>query len=145
MAKRITTAFSFEETTATVAGQEIYGFFEGDDAVSVEQGASVGTGIIGADGSGIFSQSSDRSAMITLKLMHTSPTHRYLTGLLAQQRGGALNGVAFSVRDSRSNEGGACSQAFITDAATDSKGTNAGVREWKLWTADWQRTLPKEF
>lgn len=145
MAKRTTTAYSFEEVSLTIAGAETYGFFEGDDAVVVEEGADIGTGLVGADGSSIFSQSTDRSARITVRLQHTSPMHRYLTQMLARQRGGALDGVAVSVRDRRSNEGGACSQAYIQQAASDSKGGTATVREWVLWTGDWQRTIPAEF
>ncbi len=145
MAKRTTTAYSFEEVAVTVAGAEAYAFFEGDDAVMVEEGADIGSMVIGADGSSIFSQSANRSARITLKLQHTSPTHRYLTQLLARQRGGALNGVPLSVRDSRSNEGGATDAAFIQQAPSDQKGTNAGSRDWVLVCGDWQRTIPTEF
>lgn len=145
MAKRTTTAYSFDEVAVTLAGTEVYGFFEGDDAVTVEENADIGAMLVGADGSSIFSQSADRAAQITVKLQHTSPTHRYLTQLLSRQRGGALAGVAVSVRDSRSNEGGACEAAFIMQATSDQKGTNATVREWVLVTGDWQRTIPREF
>lgn len=145
MAKRTTTAYSFEDVSLTIAGAEAYAFFEGDDAVTVEEGADIGTGLVGADGSSIFSQSTDRSAQITVRLQHTSPTHRQLTQLLARQRGGALNGVAVSLRDRRSNEGGACDRAYVMQAPGDSKGSNATVRAWVLWTGDWQRTIPREF
>jgi hypothetical protein len=145
MAKRTTTAYSFEEVAVTVAGAEVYGFFEGDDAVMVEEGADIGAMLVGADGSSIFSQSANRSARVTLKLQHTSPMHRYLTQLLARQRGGALDGVALSVRDSRSNEGGATDAAYIMQAPSDQKGGAAVSRDWVLVTGDWQRTIPREF
>ena len=145
MSKRTTTAYSFENVAVTISGSEVYGFFEGDDAVIVEENADIGTGLVGADGSSIFSQSTDRAARITIKLQHTSPTHRYMTQLLARQRGGALGGVPVSVRDNRSNEGGACDQAFIQQATSDQKGQSATVREWVLWTGEWQRTIPREF
>lgn len=145
MAKRTTTAYSFEDVSLTIAGAEVYGFFEGDDAVTVEEGADIGTGLVGPDGSSIFSQSADRSARVTARLQHTSPAHRLLTQLLARQRGGALDGVGVSLRDQRSNEGGACDKAYIVQAPTDGKGMNATVREWILWTGDWQRTIPAEF
>jgi hypothetical protein len=127
---------------ATLDGLAIRGFWDGDDAVTVEQGADVGTGLVGADGSSIFSQSADQSARITVRLQHTSPTHRQLTQKWLQQREGVLRGFPFDVMDKTSGVGGTADQCFIMQAPGDSKGKNATVRAWVLWTGEWRPGVP---
>lgn len=127
---------------ATLDGQRVRGLFDGDDAISVSPGADVGTGLVGADSCALFSQSADRSAAIAIKLQHTSPTHRQLSQILARQRAGRMIPVKFSWNDTNSNEGGVADQCYIQAAPTDSKGTNATVREWTLWTGDYKPNIP---
>lgn len=126
----------------TVDGQRVRGLWDGDDAIVVTPGADIGTGIVGADGSSIFSQSTDNSASISLKVQHTSAAHRLLEQRVRRQRAGQLRGFPVTVREIGSGEGGATDQAFIQSAPADSKGKNATVREWVLWTGDWQRDIP---
>ena len=136
------TAYSMINVAATLDGLAIHGLWDGDDAITVEQGADVGTGLIGADGSGIFSQSADASAQITIRLQHTSPTHAQLSRKLAQQRAGRLLAFPFDVKDKDSGEGGTADRCFIMQAPADSKGKNATVRAWVLWTAEWKPAIP---
>jgi hypothetical protein len=138
------TAYSFVNVSATLDGQTVQGLWDGDDAIVVTDGAAAGSGIVGADGSGIFSISADQSAQISVKLQHTSPTHRLLHQKLKRQR--ALGSVAaafpFSFIDTGSNEGGSSDRVFIQTPPADSKGKNAVVREWVLWTAQWSKEIP---
>jgi hypothetical protein len=43
--------------------------------------------------------------------------------------------------DKTSNEGGTSDQCFIQQAPVDQKGKAAAVREWILWTGDWERNI----
>lgn len=129
---------------ATLDGLTIQGLFDGDDAITVEPGADVGMMLVGADGSSLFSQSADRSAMITLRLQHTSPTHRQLTQKLKAQQAGRVVGFPFDVIDRTSGEGGTTDRAFIMQRPGDSKGTNATVRVWVIVTGDWSELIPNE-
>lgn len=135
-------AYSFLNVSAILDGVQVTGFWDGDDAVTVEPAVDIGTGLVGADGSSIFSQSTDNSVTITLRVQHTSPTHRQLEQKLARQRAGVLDGFAFSVKDKRSGEGGSTSQAFIQAVPTKSYGKAATVREWVLWAGEWNREVP---
>lgn len=135
--------YSMLNVNVTVDKSPVRGFFSGDDAVTISQGADIGQMVVGADGSSIFSQSADRSATISLKLQHTSPTHRLLMQKLARQRAGRIIGFPVSVQDRNSGEGGATDQAFISQAPDDQKGANATVREWMLITGDWRPNIPK--
>lgn len=138
------TAYSMVNVAATLDGQTVQGLWDGDDAIVVTRGADVGSGLVGADGSSIFSISANKSAQISVKLQHTSPTHRLLHQKLKRQQ--ALGSVAaafpFSFIDTGSNEGGSADRVFIMTAPVDSKGNNAVVREWVLWAGEWNAEIP---
>ena len=140
----LTSAYSYTNTANTLDGQLIQGLWDGDDAISIAPGADKGTGLIGADGSGIFSVSANKSATITIRLQHTSPTHRLLQQKLKRQQALASPATAFPVTayDTSSGEGGTADRCFIQSAPTDTKGANATVREWVLWTAEFIPEIP---
>lgn len=138
----MTIAYSMLNVTATLDGRRVIGLMDGDNAIQVSPGADVGTMLIGADGTPLFSQSADRSATITLRLKHNSPTHRQLVEKWRAQRSGRLIGFPFDVIDSGSNEGGTGTDCFITQAPDDTKGTNATVREWVIVTGNWTPNVP---
>lgn len=139
-------AYSMKNVQATLDGQKVIGFWDGDDAVSIAPLADIGTMLVGADGSSIFSQSANNGATITLRLQHTSPTHRLLSQKLAMQRtpGIRVAGFPLSCMDIDSGEGGATDQCFIQTAPTDEKGVNAAQREWVLVTGDWKPEIPNQ-
>lgn len=137
-----TTAYSMLNVTATLDGRTVLGLFDGDNALQVSQGVDVGTMLVGADGSSLFSQTADRSAQITLRLQHTSPTHRQLVQKWKAQRAGRLVGFPFDFIDSMSNEGGSADKCYVMRAPDDSKGNNATVREWVIVTGDWTPSVP---
>lgn len=138
----ISTAYTMLNVAATVDGLLVQGVWDGDDAIVVEQGADVGAMLIGADGSGIFSQSADASARITIRLMHTSPTHAQLNRKWQQQRAGRLLPFPVDIKDKNSGEGGTADRCFIMQAPTDQKGKNASVRAWVLVTQEWKPSIP---
>lgn len=137
-----TSSYAYKNVQATLDGLTVRGLFDGDDAISVERGADVGTLLVGADGSSIFSQSSNESAQITLRLQHTSPTHRQLLQKERQQRAGRLIGFPFDLIETGSGEGGTADKCFIMQGPTDSKGENASVREWVIITGNWTPNIP---
>lgn len=136
-----TSAYSMLNVAATLDGRAVIGFFDGD-AVIVEQGSDVGTLMVGADGSSLFSQSADQSARITIRLQHTSPTHRQLVEKWKAQRAGRMIGFPFDVIDALSKEGGSADKCFIAQAPTDTKAEEASVREWVIVTGNWVPGTP---
>lgn len=137
-----TSAYSMINVASTLDGLAVRGLWDGDDAITVEQGADVGTGLVGADGSSIFSQSADKSARITIRLQHTSPTHRQLVQKWKQQRAGRMLAFPFDVIDKDSGEGGTADKCYIMQAPSDQKGENAVVRAWVLWTGEYEPNTP---
>lgn len=137
-----TIAYSMLNVTATLDGRRVIGLMDGDNAIEVAPGADVGSMLIGADGTPLFSQSADRSATITLRLKPNSPTHRQLIQKWNAQRVGILRGFPFDLIDAGNNEGGNGTDCFVQAAPTDAKGTNATVREWVLVTGNWTPNVP---
>ena len=139
-----TSAYSMINVSATLDRRDVKGLWDGDDTIVVTQGSDVGEGLVGADGSSIFSISADQSAEISIKLQHTSPTHRFLSQKLKQtrNRGANVNAFSFSVKDRVSGEGGTADKCYIRKAPDDSKGKMATVREWLIWTGDWNPEIP---
>jgi hypothetical protein len=140
----LTSAYGFVNTANTVDGQIIQGLWDGDDAISIAPLADKGTMLIGADGSALFSVSANRGATITLRLQHTSPTHRLLQQKLKRQQALASPATAFPVTayDTSSGEGGTADKCFVQTAPTDTKGVNATVREWVLVTGEFNAEIP---
>lgn len=140
----LTSSYGFVNTSNMVDGQLIQGIWDGDDAISISPLADKGTMLIGADGSAMFSVSANKGATITLRLMHTSPTHRLLMQKLKRQQALASPATAFPVTayDTSSGEGGTADKCFIMTAPTDTKGTNATVREWTLVTGEFVPEIP---
>jgi len=138
-------AYSMKNVSGTVDGQAIIGLWDGDDAVQVEPLSDVGTMLVGADGSSIFSQSANEGATITIRLQHTSPTHRLLHQKWARQkaRGVRVTGFPVTLIDVDSGEGGSTDDAYIQTAPSDQKGVNAVTREWVLVTGRWNPTIPR--
>jgi len=142
MAKSST--YSAKNVTSMIDGQRVIGFWDGDDAVSVEPLDDAGVMIVGADGSSIFSQSANDGAKITLKLQHTSAAHRLLHQKWARQRtaGIRVRGFGFSVQDVDSGEGGAADDCYIMTAPGDQKGNAATERVWVLVTGLYVPMIP---
>ncbi|NTS31265.1 DUF3277 family protein [Phyllobacterium sp. BT25] len=137
-------AYSMKNVSATLDGQRVVGLWDGDDPIVIAPLADVGTMLVGADGSSIFSQTANNGATITIRLQHTSPTHRNLMQKLQRQRADGVRviGFPFVVIDVDSNEGGSTDQCFIMTAPNDEKGVNASAREWVLVTGDWKPEIP---
>lgn len=141
----LSTAYSALNVSATLNQQAVSGLWDGDDAIVIAPLSDIGSMIVGADGSSIFSQSANKGATITLRLQHTSPTHRLLHQLWARQssRGLRISGFPFDVMDADSGEGGTADRCYIQAGPTDSKGQAAGPREWVLVTGQWHPEIPR--
>ena len=126
-------------------GVIVEGLADGDNAVDYAEGREAGSGLVGMSGSSIFSVSNDRSAQITLRLLHTSRAHRRLEEKLARQKaGGRYRPFPISCRDVGSGEGFAAEQCYIMTAPNITKGATAQPREWVLWTGEARRLIPDE-
>lgn len=130
-------AYSMLNVTATLDGRRIIGLADGDDAIVVSPGVDMGTLLVGADGTWLFSQTADESATIVIKVKPNSPTHKQLTEKALAQKAGRIVGFPFDLVDGANNEGGNAPECYVQKLPDDSKGTNAVAREWTLVTGKW--------
>ena len=137
-------SYTMLNVTATLDGLRVSGLFDGDDAITITPNADIGSLLVGADGSSVFSQSADRGAQIVMRLQPNSPTHRQLIQRWKAQRSGLIRGMPFDLIDSDSGEGGSTDKCFIFAAPEVQKGFNATERAWTLVTGDWTPTIPVE-
>ncbi|WP_116082112.1 phage protein [Tropicimonas sp. IMCC34011] len=138
------TAYSFDQVSITLDGRTVRGMDEGDNAFEVAPMANRGEMRVGASGDSIFSGSTNKAARFTLRLMHTSPTHRQLMEKDVQSSAGVRRAFPLSFKDIGSGEGGSATGCWIEQAPTVQKGQNATVREWVIVAGDYAPSIPNE-
>lgn len=132
------TVFSFGNVVATIDDREIKGLWEGDDVISVERTAQLGTPLVGADGSAVMSVTMDQTATVTLRLMPNSAMNQYLRSVAKRQRAGFNRILRIAIQDTSTGEGGGCSSAMVMQEPNWSLGAAATSRDWVIFCSCWQ-------
>ena len=87
------TAYSAQNVTVTYLGKVLSGFSDGDDAIMVERNKPAMSQTIGIQGDGIYSQTSDKSGVVILKLLQGCEENAFLsTKISAAEVGGIVSG-----------------------------------------------------
>lgn len=87
------TAYSAQNVTVTFLGKVLSGFADGDDAIMVERNKPTMSQTIGIQGDGVYSQTSDKSGVVTLKLLQGCEENAFLSGKIsASEAGGIASG-----------------------------------------------------
>lgn len=124
--------YSFLDTLLLVNGVEISGFDEGDDVINLERLNDSAAHKIGTDGEMTVSISADRSGTVTFRLMQSSDSNAYLSGLINAQENGAFVPIFVQFKDTRGNDLGSGTQGYINRPASMTRGTNANGQEWVI-------------
>jgi len=124
--------YSFLNTILYVNGIEINGFDEGDDLITLERLNDSASHVVGGDGEMSVSISADRSGSVTFRLMQTSQSNGYLSGLIKLQESFTLTPIAVFFKDTRGNEIGLGTYGYITKPASMSRGSKASSQEWVI-------------
>ncbi len=126
-----------------LAGHRAEGFAP-ESVITIAPNADHRSVKVGADGLVVSSKMNDETAEVTLTLLKTSPTHRYLVALYNLDRatpGGAGVG-AFFMRDRLTGEEDS-SEVFWIKRRPDRKiEAEASEIEWKLILGKWVQKLP---
>lgn len=131
------TLYSFKNVTLTIDNRKVIGFWEGDDAITVERDTDLGTPKVGADGASVVSVTADQSAKLTIKLMPNSAMNQYLEQRVKIMRAGGQAVLAIALRDTSNGEGGGCTAAVIIKEPSKSYGAEADGREWVFFCSCW--------
>ena len=105
--------YSFLNTVLIVNGVEITGFDEGDDVIQLARLGDSASHTIGADGEMTVSLSADRSGEVIFRVMQTSDSNSYLSGLITAQENGAFVPVFVQFKDTSNNDLGSGTQGYI--------------------------------
>ena len=124
--------YSFLNVVLLVNGVEIDGYDEGDDVIQLARLGDSASHTIGADGEMSVSISADRSGTMTFRLMQTSTSNGYLSGLIAAQENGAFVPIFAQFKDTKGGDLGSGTQGYINKPADMTRGTTAGNQEWVI-------------
>lgn len=124
--------YSFLDTILLVNGVEIKGWDEGDDVINMARLNESAGHVIGADGVMSVFISGDRSGEIIFRLMQTSESNAYLSGLISVQENGVFVPTFVQFKDTGGNDIGSGSQGYIPKPADMQRGTNPNSQEWVI-------------
>ena len=131
------TVYSFQDVIVAIDNRPVENFWEGDDAVTIEDMNDFSEAMEGVDGAVIHSMGAGDAKTITLRLMHTSPTHKLLQNRIKMMREGFTVPFSITIRDMRSGEGGGSATALILTRPGKNFGRTANEREWTIVAAPW--------
>ena len=124
--------YSFLNTLMLVNGVPIEGDDEGDDVITMGRINNSANHKIGARGEMSVSISADRSGQVVFRLMQTSDSNTYLSGLVAAQENGAFVPIFFQFKDTKGLDLVSGTQGYITKPADMVRGTNVNAQEWTI-------------
>lgn len=124
--------YSFLNTILLVNGTEITGFDEGDDLIDLQRINDSITHKIGGDGEMTISISADRSGTVTFRLMQTSSSNAFLSGLVAAAENGAFVPIFVQFKDTQGGDIGSGTQGYIARPAGMTRGNSAQSQEWVI-------------
>jgi len=124
--------YSFLDTLLLVNGIEITGFDEGDDVIILDRINDSASHKVGTDGEMSVSISADRSGTVTFRLMQTSDSNAFLSGLISAQENGIFVPIFVQFKDTKGGDLGSGTQGYITKPAPMTRGTAVNAQEWVL-------------
>ncbi len=124
--------YSFNDIIVLIGGVQITGFAEGDDAVTIEYQSDLFNTVVGADGQGVASRIKDNRANMTLRLLQTSPSNDFLSGILTAYMAEVYTPLPIIIRDAAGNSLHGAPTSYITARPTISYGQNQTSRDWVL-------------
>lgn len=122
-----------------VAGSIITGF--ADDIVSVERNANVFEDEAGAQGDVVRYAMNDKRGTITIKLLQTSKSNLFLSGLSKADELSGLGVFPVVVKDTRGKDIHVAAQAWIQKIAPASYKRGVETREWEIRTNNLQTVV----
>lgn len=124
--------YSFLNTLLLINGVEIGGFDEGDASIDIARLNDSASHKIGNDGEMTLSLSADRSGMMAFRIIQTSDSNSFLSGLIAAQENGAFIPIFAQFKDVKGNDLASGTQGYLKRPADMSRGETANAQEWSV-------------
>lgn len=120
-------------TCEPVGTEEVTGYSEGDDVLMLEFNEDLITRKTGADGESALSVGADRTATLTLKLLQTSPTNKFLSKVVAVQGNvPTFRPVSGLYQDASRQDIATMLFGFVKKHANIERGREAAEPEWEI-------------
>lgn len=142
------TTYSFLDVKAAISGPGgIINLGEGagiaKEGITVDPSQDIDIMTIGADGGGMHSLVADKSGMVTVRLLKTSPQNQLLSAMVAFQRtSGAQHGQnTITIVDKARGDVITCRQSAFRRVPAINYGSDAGMLEWTFNVVEIDVTL----
>ena len=130
------TSYSAQNVTVSFLGKVLSGFSDGDDAIMVERNKPTMSQVIGIQGDGVYSQTSDKSGVITLKLLQGCEENAFLsTKIQASEAGGIISGELI-ITESGNDAKVTARKCIIEGMPKFQRGEGHTAVEWRFLSAD---------
>jgi len=135
MAKEVS-SYSAQNVSVNYLGHQFQGFADGDDAIQIERSVKTMTKLVGMQGDGVFTQSADKSGMITVRLLQNSETNKFLTLKQAATEAGVIASGPLIMTEAGSDARAACMRTVIEGQPSMVRGAGANTVEWTFLSMD---------
>ncbi len=126
--------YGFLNTVLLVNGVSIEGYDKGDDVITLARRVDSASDVVGADGEMAVGIGADRSGTIVFRLLQTSDSNQFLSGLISIQENGIFVPIFAQFRDTRGGDLGAGSDGYILKPANMVRGVAPNSQEWTIVT-----------
>lgn len=139
--------FSLSDAVLTINGEQITGFENAQDAISIAPNGDDGDITFGTNGDGVFIHSCNQGATVTIKILQHAKANKLLNDLRNNQvknsRSSKSNLIVYE--DLRNGDKITITDAWFTTPPTIARGTSHNANTWtlKAITADFQLTEGK--
>ena len=123
-------AYSFLNQSLLINGVEITGYAEGDDVITPARREDSASDVIGADGQMAIALNANRSGTITFRLLQTSNSNIYMSGLINAQESGVDIPITVQMTNVDNGELAAGTKGYITRPADMPRGSGINTQEW---------------
>ena len=128
--------YDFLQISLAINTIEIDAFDAGDDVIQMVRRTDSMTDVMGASGDMMVSNGTDRSGTVTFRLLQSSASNTYLSGLIAAQENGAFVPVLIQFADSLTGDLGAGSQGYINKVPDMTRGVSSNSTTWQITVAN---------
>ncbi len=123
---------SFKHVDVIYGVEDLEGFGEGDDVVTITPNTEQFTQVVGAKGDVARSQTSDNSCLVKVKLLETSKSNKVLMALYNLDRETGANVLPLIVINKENGKLSTINNAWIVGYPEEVLGQGVNMMEWTI-------------
>lgn len=124
------TSYSAQNVNLNWLGHNFTGLADGDDVIIIDRSVKTMAKLVGMKGDGVFTQSADRSGMITVKCLQNSSTNTFLSNKAKATEAGVIASGPMIMTEAGSDAKASCMRTVIEGIPAMTRGAGHNVVEW---------------